>query len=86
MGVAVSIGLCVLGVALSTASALILARSNRIEARVDKLYSEIADLRVLLADEYLRKGDYFVGVIDVGRKLDSIQKGLEEVLSGEGLK
>lgn len=84
MSVVVSIGLCILGVTLSTASALILARSNRIESRVDKLYSEMADLRVLLADEYLKKGDYFVGVIDVGRKLDSIQQDLNQALSGEG--
>ena len=73
-----------LALLLSTLSGVILARSARMEKRIDDMYDHFADLRADLPTEYVRKDEYWMYMAELKRNLDGIRAGVDEINSREG--
>ena len=76
----------ILGLILSTLSGLALARSSRMEKRIDDMYDRFADLRADLPNEYVKKDEYWMDVAGAHKKLDRIDKSLADLNRREGSK
>jgi|GEM_PF-4255520 len=73
-----------LAVLLSTLSGIILARSARMEKRIDDMYDRFSDLRANLPKEYVGRDEYWIDVSEVKRNLDGIKTGVDGLSIREG--